>query len=139
MNPLLKIPRQLLEAALTDLERPHSFAAERLGFFSFRQSNSSICPHLLCYDYHPIADECYVHDDTVGGRINSVAIQDAMNRGYALGLLTGWSGASRPSCRVDYRGSQMTMTPSNMVAALSGCKCKHYPLAQCGEPIFRPL
>ncbi len=82
MNPLIKIPRPLLERALEDLERPHAFAAERLGFFSLRQSNSPTFPHLLCYDYHPIADECYMHDETVGGRINSAAIQDAMTRGY---------------------------------------------------------
>jgi len=82
MSALVKITRALLHVALNDLERPHPFAAERLGFFSFRQSGHPKNPQILCYDYHPIPDDHYVRDRTVGGRIGGAAIQAAMLRGY---------------------------------------------------------
>src|ERR1700726_939704 len=82
MKPLLKIPRDLLLQALADLERPHPFAHERLGFFSFRQSMDSCRPFVLCYGYHPIPDEQYIPDVTCGARIGGAAIQTAMGRAF---------------------------------------------------------
>lgn len=80
MKPLVKIPRPLLLRALADLERPHPFAAERLGFFSMRQSLHPRRPFLLCYDYHTIPDNQYIRDFSCGARINGDAIVAAMNR-----------------------------------------------------------
>jgi hypothetical protein len=82
MKALLKIPRQLMMTAMEDLERPHPFAGERLGFFSFRQSVHPERPLLLCYDYHPIADDHYIPDETCGGRIGGDAIRVAMGRSF---------------------------------------------------------
>ena len=82
MTPITKIPRALLLAALADLERPHPFAGERLGFFSFRQSFDAAEPMLLCFEYHSIPDDQYVEDYSVGGRIGGEAIQAAMSRAY---------------------------------------------------------
>ena len=58
--------------------------------------------------------------------------------GYAMALLTGWSG-SIPSCRIDYRGSQLTSIQSNFAAALKNLPCKHFPLSLAGDPIFKKL
>lgn len=80
MKALVKIPRDLLKRALDDLERPHQFAGERLGFFSFQQSLHASRPFILCSDYHPVPDEQYIRDHSCGGRINGVAIQTAMGR-----------------------------------------------------------
>jgi hypothetical protein len=90
MNPITKIPRALLLVALTDLERPHPFAGERLGFFSFRQSLDGLEPLLLCFEYHSIPDGQYIEDDSVGGRIGGEAIQAAMSRAYNTGAGQLW-------------------------------------------------
>jgi molybdopterin/thiamine biosynthesis adenylyltransferase len=82
MTPLVKITRPLLLRALEDLERPHSFAGERLGFFSFRQALHEERPLLLCYDYHPIPDGDYIPDTKCGGRIGVAAIRAAMGRSF---------------------------------------------------------
>lgn len=82
MTPLVKIPHSVLCMALDDLERPHPFALERLGFLSFRQSLKHEHPHLLCYEYHPIPDWQYIEDPSFGGRIGGEAIQDAMGRSF---------------------------------------------------------
>lgn len=90
MSPIVKIPRSLLMAALADLERPHPFAGERLGFFSFRQSLDAITPLLLCFEYHAIPDEHYIEDYSVGGKIGEQAIQEAMSRSYRTGAGQLW-------------------------------------------------
>ena len=82
MNALLKIPRSLLSIALADLERPHPYAAERVGFLSFRQSTHRNKPILLCYDYHSISDSHYMHDGSCGARIGGEAIRHAMGRAF---------------------------------------------------------
>lgn len=90
MKPWIKIPRELLSDALDDLERPHDFAAERLGFFSFRQSLDRDVPLLLCSEYHSIPDDQYVEDPTCGGRIGGQAIQAAMGRSFRTGSGQLW-------------------------------------------------
>jgi hypothetical protein len=90
MNPTAKIPRALLLTALDDLERPHPFAGERLGFFSFRQALDTAEPLLLCFEYHSIPDDHYIEDYSVGGRIGSEAIQAAMSRAYNTGAGQLW-------------------------------------------------
>ncbi len=90
MNPIAKISRPLLLAALADLERPHPFAGERLGFFSFRQSLDAAEPLLICFEYHSIPDDQYVEDHSVGGRISGEAIQAAMGRAYNTGAGQLW-------------------------------------------------
>ncbi len=90
MKPCVKIPREMLSAALDDLERPHDFAAERLGFFSFRQSLDREVPLLLCSEYHSIPDDQYVRDPMCGGRIGGQAIQAAMGRSFRTGSGQMW-------------------------------------------------
>ena len=59
--------------------------------------------------------------------------------GYATALLMAWSGPAAPSCRLDYRGSQMTINPSNLITVLGTHKCAHFPLSQTGDPVLKKL
>ena len=77
----LRIPQPVVDTALADLERPHPFAAERIGFFSTRiQHLPSVGPLVVVVDYHPIPDDDYVYDPMVGAKIGSRAIRAAMQR-----------------------------------------------------------
>jgi hypothetical protein len=78
MSTTFKIGRDLLAAARADLARPHAFAAERMGFVSCRASGSRSTLVILAEDYHPIADDHYVRDWTVGARMNGDAIRAAL-------------------------------------------------------------
>jgi hypothetical protein len=62
-----------------DLARPHPFAAERVGFVSVRATAAG--DHilvLLAADYHPLADDEYVDDVTVGAMMGQEAIRKAL-------------------------------------------------------------
>lgn len=76
----VKIPKDLLEEALTDLYRPHRFAAERAGFFATKCSSAGKTTLVHCVAYHSVPDEHYLRDDSVGVRIGSAAITEAMAR-----------------------------------------------------------
>jgi ThiF family len=80
MQIAVKIPRQILQEAIRDLSRPHSFAAERVGFFSTRCSKTDSTILVHCFAYNSIADEHYLEDHDVGARISSEAITRAMSR-----------------------------------------------------------
>lgn len=78
-----KIVRDLLEEVRLDLERPHEFAAERVGFLSCRAGN---LPDggmiLLAHSYHPVSDEDYLDDPSVGAMMGPGAIRKAMEYAY---------------------------------------------------------
>jgi hypothetical protein len=79
MRTAFKLTRSLFTRALCDLRRPHPFAAERVGFFSCRVG--SLKPSgwiVLAEDFHPIADEDYIEDHTVGAMMSADAIRKAM-------------------------------------------------------------
>ena len=76
----VKIPKALLDEALTDLHCPHAFAAERVGFFSTKCSTAGNTTLVHCVAYHSVPDEHYLRDHSVGVRIGSAAITDAMAR-----------------------------------------------------------
>ena len=80
MQRKLKIPRALFEAALADLHRPHPFAAERVGFFSTKLTRAKGLILIHCVAYHPVSDEHYIRDHSVGVRIGTGAITEAMAR-----------------------------------------------------------
>lgn len=90
MNPQIKISSELLEKMLRDLERPHPFAFERVGFFSCSQVLDSPGPILLCHEYHPVPDNDYLEDETCGARIGGAAIQTAMQRILDNGFAQLW-------------------------------------------------
>jgi len=80
MNTILKIPRSLYEQAKADLLRPHQFAFERVGFFSTRCSKATGTTLVHCIAYTSVDDTHYIDDQTVGARIGSNAITQAMAR-----------------------------------------------------------
>jgi len=86
MKIRIKIPRLLHAKALRDLERPHSFAGERVGFFSTRCSVGKEAILIHCVDYHTVPDDHYLVDHSVGVRIGSVAITEAMARCTSPGV-----------------------------------------------------
>ena len=59
--------------------------------------------------------------------------------GQAVGLFTGWSGASLPASRIDLRGSRLTMAESKLLGMLRGTQCRHYPLARSGDSLYSKL
>ena len=79
MRVAFKIARTLLRKTFDDLRRPHPFAAERVGFFSCRVG--ALRPSgwvVLAHDFHPVADDDYLRDLTVGAMMGPAAIRKAM-------------------------------------------------------------
>jgi len=83
MSIHFKIRSTLLDMIRSDLARPHPFAYERVGWVSAgvsRLGTGSLM--LLAQDYHPVADDHYAHDRSVGAMMNSAAIRAALERSY---------------------------------------------------------
>ncbi|MBA3239767.1 MAG: hypothetical protein H0T60_00890 [Acidobacteria bacterium] len=81
MNIIVRLTRALYEHALEDLRRPHAHAYERVGFASTKTANLAGGGLLvLVTEYHPLPDERYIEDRSVGARIDSDAIRGAMQR-----------------------------------------------------------
>ena len=78
MNIQLRVLRSFVDAVLSDLERRHEFAFERVGFISCRSGTTDRGSLLLPIKYDPVRDEDYLPDDSVGARIGSNAIRRAM-------------------------------------------------------------
>lgn len=100
-----------------------------------------LCMHCLQFlTAQNLAEDVQRYDTTPEPQVvwsNGVLASTAM--GMAMALLTGWTGAEHPVCRVDYRGSALTITPSNFVHALGSYRCPHFPLNEVGDPTFTPL
>jgi hypothetical protein len=81
MKVEIRIPGAIRAEARKDLARPHPFALERVGFLSTKTVLLSPHHHLvLVTGYHPVPDEHYIDDDSVGACISGVAIRAAMQR-----------------------------------------------------------
>jgi hypothetical protein len=77
----IRIPGKLYELARADLERPHAFAAERVGFFTAkfgRVDASHLIVMFTAYDAVPDSD--YLDDPFAGARIGSGAIRASLQR-----------------------------------------------------------
>ncbi len=87
MSVVFRIPRNLEQEIRKDLMRPHTFAAERIGFIFTRSSHSNLTglTIVLATGYEPVADADYVEDPCVGARINSAAIRKVMQRALNTG------------------------------------------------------
>jgi len=104
MKTHFKITRRLLEHVRTDIRRPHTFAAERVGFIVCRFGSASGRTLLvLAHSYQSVADRDYIDDVNYGSVINSDAFRKAMQMAYthAVGLfhvhLHEHSGRPSPS------------------------------------------
>jgi hypothetical protein len=88
MNVQVRLTRALYERIHHDLERPHAFAAERVGFVRAKLGNRGGDPLLiLLTEYVPVPDDQYVVDPFSGARIDGAAIRGAMQD-----VLTSGSG-----------------------------------------------
>jgi hypothetical protein len=87
MKVILKATGSFLDDVRKDLSRPHRFAAERVGFISIRAASAKNSMVLIAQGYHPLADEDYVNDMSVGAMMGQEAIRKALNV-----ALLGFSG-----------------------------------------------
>ena len=83
MNILLKITAGLLASVRADLQRPHRFAFERVGFLTAGAAHVQGGLLLVCRSYHPIADEDYERSNSVGAQIGSNAMRMGIEAAYA--------------------------------------------------------
>lgn len=83
----LRITDELIQAARTDLRRPHPFAGERIGFFHARAADAGAEGWLILpFIYQAVPDHQYLRDHSVGARINGTAIRSQMERALSPGL-----------------------------------------------------
>jgi len=73
-----KMLRSQRDAILRGLLRPHEYAAERVGFVSCRFGRSDSSLMVLAHTFHPVLDEDYECDPSVGARMKSAAIRSAL-------------------------------------------------------------
>lgn len=83
MKVEIRLTGSLYKEILRDLERPHPFAGERVGFvFGRIGSLANEGKLVLLNRYHSIPDEQYLDDPRVGARIGSDALTWAMQAVY---------------------------------------------------------
>ena len=78
MKVRFKITSRLLTAIRSDLQRPHQFARERVGFISAGLSAFGDGLLVLAREYRPVADDEYLDDPTVGAMMGPDAIRNAL-------------------------------------------------------------
>lgn len=83
MTICVKLTGFLYDTILSDLKRPHAFAAERVGFALGRIGSLSNGRALvLLTQYHSLPDDQYIDDPTVGAMIDREAMTWAMQAAY---------------------------------------------------------
>lgn len=74
-----RIPRSIRCMMLEDLRRPHPWSFERVGFlFTKSKLLNSQTLLIIAIEYVPVGDTDYIEDESVGARISSNAIRQAM-------------------------------------------------------------
>ncbi|HVB25207.1 MAG TPA: hypothetical protein VNG51_24940 [Ktedonobacteraceae bacterium] len=88
MSVRIRLLKSLYERILADLQRPHPFASERIGFLFARMGTAANDTHLIfLLDYIPVPDDQYLPttDFKIGAEISSEAIRDTMQRAMNTG------------------------------------------------------
>ena len=88
MSAHIRLLKSLYERILADLQRPHPFASERVGFLFARMGAAAGATHLVFpLDYVPIPDDQYLPttDFDIGAEISSEAIRVTMQRVMCTG------------------------------------------------------
>ena len=77
----IKILKDVYNNIVSDLERLHTFAYERVGFLYINvgRHNNNI-EQIISTKYCPVPDDNYIIDPKVGARINTTAIRTVMQR-----------------------------------------------------------
>ncbi|MDE5442527.1 hypothetical protein GWG65_13925 [Bradyrhizobium sp. CSA207] len=83
MKILFRATGDFMAAVRRDLSRRHPFAHERVGFITARAAQGHDHLVVLAEDYHPVADNDYVPDPSVGAMIG----QEALRKALELALL----------------------------------------------------
>jgi hypothetical protein len=84
MKIQLRMTEQILSTIHADLSRAHPHATERVGFLSCGIADLADRGILLLVrEYHPILDEDYLVDPTVGARIGGGAFRMALSCAYS--------------------------------------------------------
>lgn len=83
MRSLLRISEQLVELIHEDLSRPHSFAAERIGFLVCRFASSPGSTLMLAHSFHSVSDEDYEDAPMMGAMISGNAFRKLLQYSYA--------------------------------------------------------
>lgn len=78
MKVLFRASAAFMASVRADLIRPHAFAAERVGFIAVKAAVGQDHLVLLARAYHPVADEDYLDDPSVGAMMGSEAIRKAL-------------------------------------------------------------
>lgn len=77
MNIRFKITRALLATIRIDLQRPHPFAHERVGFIAAGLAAAHDELLILARAYQPVRDDEYLRDSSVGAMMSAEAIRRA--------------------------------------------------------------
>jgi hypothetical protein len=83
MKTSFRITDTMLRTIHTDLDRPHKFAAERVGFVTCGVAdlpNAGL--EFYAGAYHPVADEDYLEDDTAGAMLGPAAFRKMLQFAY---------------------------------------------------------
>jgi hypothetical protein len=81
MSCTFRLRQDLLQRVHADLDRPHPFAAERVGFFVGHAGHAGERDFvILATDYLPVVDEDYIDDPSLGAMMGAAAIRKAMER-----------------------------------------------------------
>ena len=78
MTIVCRMTRDFASGMREDLMRQHAHAYERVAFISARAAELDDGLLLLACEYHPVADEDYVLDPTVGAMMSETAVRKAM-------------------------------------------------------------
>lgn len=101
LNTHFKITSVLLASIRRDLERPHPFAYERVGFLSAGLGAAGNNLLILAREYRPLTDSEYLQDSSVGAMMGPEAIrkalQWAMQSGEAMFHVHTHGGYGLPS------------------------------------------
>ncbi len=78
MNIHFKFTNKMMDDIITDLSRPHEFAAERAGFIGCKVSRTRGGILILAHTYLKIQDDWYEDDPRFGCFFNSTAMRAAL-------------------------------------------------------------
>jgi hypothetical protein len=75
---LFRATADFMARVRSDLSRRHLFAHERVGFITVRAAQGLEHLVLLADEYHPVADEDYLRDPSVGAMMGQEALRKAL-------------------------------------------------------------
>jgi hypothetical protein len=79
VKTIFRATSSFLDDVRRDLNRPHPFASERVGFITTRAAGGRGYVLVLAQNYHPVADDDYLPDLYVGAMMGSEALRKSLN------------------------------------------------------------